>query len=373
MRQNIAVIFGGDSAEHEVSIITGLQAFEKIDKDKYAPFALYLKRNGEFAFFPEMESRKDFNPKGGKSATLGRDNDGAFISFGGIVTAHKIYLHSALLALHGGTGENGSLQGMLEILDIPYTSSGVEGSAVAMNKAVTKEVLANYRVPTIPGKSIFFPIDIEKAAAELISELQLPVIVKPVHLGSSIGLAVANTEVELQKALQAASLIDSEVVVEKFLQNFKEFNCSVRSLNGEIIASAVERPINKDEILSFADKYQRGGKKTGGMASLGRELPAQISEELANTIQEMVKKVYKVCRLRGMCRIDLIQTASGEVLVNEINPIPGSLSFYLWEATGTSFTQLLSEMLDEAKIENEKKRSRRLTYTSDIVEKFVNA
>jgi D-alanine-D-alanine ligase len=243
-----------------------------------------------------------------------------------------------------------------------------------MNKILTKEVLERNKISTIEYTRVFSILlseDIEESVKKIVSTLKLPLIVKPAHLGSSIGINIAHTQVELKKFLLEASQIDSEILVEKFVQNFIEYNVSVRSVNGTVEASEVEKPISRDEILSFADKYQRGGKKTGGMASLSRELPAKISKTLTIRLQRIATSVFEAIRAKGMIRVDFMVIGK-QVYVTEVNPIPGSMSYYLWEASGISFKEQISDLILQAIYDHQVQQSKRFEYQSDIVEKFVS-
>jgi D-alanine-D-alanine ligase len=239
------------------------------------------------------------------------------------------------------------LQGLLESVGIPFTSSGVEGSVLTMNKQLTKQLVKEAGIATVPGICVdTFTLRERYAqiAKEAVALLGLPLIIKPAHLGSSIGISVAHNEGDLKRMLLEASYLDSELVIETFIPKYVEYNCSVRMQNGVLETSEIERPMGKDEILSFEDKYKKGAKKTGGsgMASLTRELPAKISDQLKTTIQNFAKKAYVACRCKGLVRIDFMAAEDGNLYLTEINPIPGSLAFYLWEATGIQFKQQIT-------------------------------
>lgn len=373
--KKVAILFGGVSAEHEVSIITGLQVLEQIDRKNYEPYAIYLTKEGLFKH-QNIKKRKDFKQNGGSLVTFGRDDKGAYF-VENKAFAKKVYLEAAYLAFHGGNGESGQIQGFLETLGIPYTSPGVEASAIVMNKVLTKQVLADNGISVVPGIGIYssdVKNDLDGVIAKVKKAIELPVIIKPVHLGSSIGINIARTQVELKKYLLEAAHVDTEILVEKLLTNFVEYNCSVRMRGDEIQTSEIERPISSDEILSFADKYEKGGnKKQSGMASLNRELPAKISDILKTRIEETAKEAFIACRCKGMVRIDFMATSSGKVYLTEINPIPGSMAFYLWEASGITFTQQISDLIEQAILDWHDRSSLKLNYDSDIVEKFVKS
>ncbi len=374
--KNIAVLFGGVAPEHEVSIITGLQVIEKIDRKCFSPYSIKLSQEGDFYYYPALAKKKDFLKIKPKKINFGKDEKGAFfVPLKGLIRK-KIYLDAAYLAFHGGLGESGQIQGFFEILNLPYTSPAVESSAISMNKALTKEVLERHGIATAAWARVF-SAQVRKGPDKLLSEilkiLKFPLIVKPVHLGSSIGVKVVNTRVELKKSLLEASFMDSEILVEKFLKKPIEYNVSVRTVNGKIEASEVERPISEDEILSFKDKYQKGGKKTSGMASLNRELPAKIKSSLARSLKEIAVKVYKLTRASGVIRVDMMLDRNQKILVTEVNPIPGSMAYYLWEASGVSFKDQITNLINEAIRLHKERIEKRLIYESDIVEKFVNS
>lgn len=368
--KNTVVLFGGKSAEHEVSVITALQVLENIDRKKFKPFAIRLSKDGLFEYLPSLRNKSQYFKIKPQTVIFGSDSKGSYFQVSGLLKK-KNYIDVAYLAFHGGNGEGGQLQGFLETLNIPYTSPSVESSVITMNKVLTKQVLSSHGIKTVEGVNICEE-DIKRDVDEVIKniKLKLPVIIKPVHLGSSIGINIARTKVELKKHLLEAAHIDSEILVEKLITNFKEFNISVRSVGGKIQTSEIERPLSQDEILSFADKYQRGGKKTGGMASLSRELPAKISKKLEDKLKDLAVQVFRAIRAKGMIRIDFMVTGNN-IYVTEVNSIPGSMSYYLWEASGISFKKQITDLLHEAISDFEKLKSKHLDYKSDIVEKFI--
>ena len=369
--KTVLFMFGGVSAEHEVSVVTGLQALEHLDRSKYDPAVMYADKEGRLFHLPGLFSRKGYLRAKRIPASFGRDEKGGFVRAGGL-TALRPY--AAFLAFHGGTGESGPLQGLLESCGIPFTSCGVEASAVAMNKWLTKEAAKGISVPVVPAvlvTGVEVRADSRAAAAKAEKELGFPVIVKPAHLGSSIGISVAKSAVELEKRLIEAAHMDQTIVVERFLSGMTEYNCAVRKVADTYEASEVERPLGKDEILSFADKYERGAKKTGGgMASLQRELPAKIPAEKRALIQEFAKKVFAAIGGKGMARIDFMEH-EGTLYLTEVNPIPGSMAFYLWEASGIPYREQISTLIEEAVNDAEAAKSLRLDYHSDIIERFV--
>lgn len=371
-RLNIIILFGGVSPEHEVSVISGLQVIENIDRTKFDVYAIEQTQEGLFNYYEELFWKQDYLKIKPRLINFGRDKKGAFFTTLGIFK-RKTYVDIAYLAYHGGNGESGQVQGLLEVLNIPYTSSNVESSAISMNKVLTKEVLEKNEIMTVPWTRIFsedVKNDVNGSIDRVLDKLSLPIIIKPTHLGSSIAINIAKNKVELKKYLLQASQVDSEILIEKFMKRFVEYNISVRCINGVVETSEIEKPISKDEILSFADKYKKGGKKIGGMASLDRELPAKINISLKNKLQDIAKNVFRLIRAKGMLRIDFME-AKNKVYVTEVNPIPGSMAFYLWEASGISFKDQITNLLDEAIIDDENRKSKFLKYDSDIIEKFA--
>jgi D-alanine-D-alanine ligase len=380
-KKPVLILFGGVSAEHEVSVITGLQVVEAIDRENYIPYTIYVDKKGGLFYLQNLKDRGGFFTVPRKSVSFGRDARGGYAQFAGALgglRTEKIYPYAAYLAFHGGKGESGPMQGLMESVEIPFTSPGQEASAVTMNKELTRRVAEAAGIPVAPGMSVFaaeIKKDAAGVAAAIINNLSLPVIIKPAHLGSSIGLNIARTDIELQKFLLEATFIDNEILVEKYLSLAAEYNCAVRAINGVIETSEIERPVSKDEILSFADKYQRGAKKTGGsasgMASLNRELPAKIDESLRREIQDLAKRIFVACACKGMIRIDFMLTTDHKLYLTEPNPIPGSMAFYLWEASGIPFKQQISDMIEQAVRDEAQAATMHLDYETDIIEKFT--
>lgn len=375
MKQPILVVFGGIAPEHEVSVVTGLQALERVDRARFEPHVVYMDQKGALWYLPGLEDRYGFYRVKRIPAAFGRDTQGGYLRASGLLGT-TIRPYAAFLASHGGTGENGPVEGLMKSAGVPATGPTVESAAIAMNKKLTKEAVGSAGVPVLPDVRFFADEVVknpEECATRVAGCVGLPAIVKPVHLGSSIGITVAKTAVELQKALLEASHMDSEVIVEPFLAEITEFNCAVREMvDGSLQASEVERPVGHDAILSFADKYERGGKKQGGgMASLSRELPAKITPEKKREIQELAQKAYRATRSAGMARLDFMQSKEGELYLTEINPIPGSLAFYLWEASGIPFATQITDALEAAVARAKREEALILEYKSDIIERFT--
>lgn len=374
MKEPIAILFGGVSPEHDISVITGLQVFEQINKDLFEPHVIYQNKKGVFLYLPLLKNKKDFLTTKQVEISWGRGASGGFFTFG--LFKKRIYPTTAYLAFHGGGGEGGEIQGLLQSLDIPVTSPSHESSVITMNKVLMKEVLSHTNISLVPDVHIHAQeiSHLTDTVDTVEKKLGLPVIVKPAHMGSSIGIVVAKTSVELEKALNATQHIDTEILVEKFIPQFEEYNISLLANDQELLMSEIEHPLKSNETLSFHDKYKKGGaKKTGGgMANLSRELPANISQELATKIQSLAKTAYRACRCTGTVRVDFMVTPENEIYLSEINSIPGSMSYYLWEASGISFQDQITRSIHEAKHVMKKRTSLRLDYDSQgVVETFL--
>jgi D-alanine-D-alanine ligase len=275
-----------------------------------------------------------------------------------------------IVVMHGLNGEDGTLQGLLELAGVPYTSTGVAGSALGMDKIMMKQFFRGADLPVLPGlwfTRSAYRENSEKVIREIVDDLGFPVFVKPANLGSSIGVSRADNADELADSLDLAFEYDRRVLVEKGLDKPIELNCSVLGYDDEAEASPIEMPINSDEFLDFKDKYlASGGSK--GMASLHRVLPAPIEDELRDEIQKMSVRIFRLLDCKGVVRIDyMFDRASERIYITEINTIPGSLAFYLWENAGLSYTRLIDRMIEYAEKAHADKNAANYAYTSDIL------
>jgi D-alanine-D-alanine ligase len=376
IRKNILIMFGGQSSEHEVSVISGLQILENIDKDLFNPIVIYITKKGEFKYVKDLLTRKEFLSKKHISVHFEKRERNAYLACDNNPFFKALKIDSAYLAFHGGNGEIGPVQGLLETFEIPYTSPSYESSTICMNKAITKEIFTSKKLPTLPYlsiNSIDCDNELDTVVDNIIKGVGLPAVVKAVHIGSTIGVMTAKTEIDLKKALLILSKLDRELLVEKMLINFTEYNISVRKIENNIETSVIEKPVKHDELLSFKDKYQTGSKsKSSGMASLDREIPAKIDTDFAEKITEIAKKAYQTMRCSGTVRIDfMFDLDSKSLYITEINTIPGSLAFYLWEASGVPFRDQITASIDQSFVEQKHKDLLKFQYESDIVEKFV--
>jgi D-alanine-D-alanine ligase len=376
-KTNIAIMCGGSTYEHEVSIISGIQIAQNIDRTKYEPFFVYFDKNNDIFLIKGLKTSREFKQNKRVPVDLVK-RDGRLV-----IRPHKLFKKAlavdiCFMAFHGGAGESGPIQGMLELFNVPYTGATLEGAVITMNKSLTKEVLINNDVPVLPWVTVFgneFQADKTGTVDLILEKLELPIICKPVHLGSSIGIKIVHTKIELEQQLSIATRTDSEVLLEPAIDEFTEYNISVRSSANGLAFSPIEEPVREGKVLSFDDKYANGGKKGGGkstgggMELLDRTVPAKISNELAAEIREQAKRSYRACRLSGMLRIDFMYS-DGKLYCTEINPIPGSLAFYLWEAGGEPFQEQITQGIEDA-LQRHADKIHVVPYETDIVDKFI--
>jgi D-alanine-D-alanine ligase len=375
---NLLIAFGGASPEHEVSVLSALQAAAALKESGYNLHPLYISKTGrwftgdvllELERFQDLKKLEQmaipcfFAQNGLGQTVLREDKSGLFSKPSDTV------IDNVLTAFHGSAGENGSFQGLCETFNIPYTGSGVLGSALGMDKVTAKNFSKAHGIPVVEGIDFYESewIEREESIHKQIDQLQYPAVIKPVHLGSSIGVEVVKTREELIRAVETAFRYDSHILVEKAISPLTEINCSVLGTPQKNRASVCERPIGGEELLSFRDKYLReDGSK--GMASADRIIPADISDELSSSIRETAMKIFRVFNCSGVARLDfLIDSDSKQFYFNEINTIPGSFSFYLWKETGVSFPGLLKELLDIAVEQHRNKNGRILSYETNLL------
>ena len=367
-------MFGGNSTEHEISIISAVQAMLSLDRERYDVIPLYITKDtrfftGEALFAIENYKNIPSLLKKCTEITLIREGDIAGIyrfpqkAFGKNRLGH---IDVAFPIVHGTNVEDGVLAGYIEMLGLPYVGCDVASSALGMDKYAMKAVFADAGIPVLPAK-LYTSSDYTDADAlmeRIEGEFTYPVIVKPVNLGSSIGISVARDRAGLAKSLDTAFSFAEIVLVERAITNLREINCAVLGDRFEAEASECEEPITGDEILSFTDKYVSGAKDGGakGMASVKRKIPAPLTENQREEIRALAVKAFKTLGASGVARIDfMIDGDENKLYLNEINTIPGSLSFYLWEPLGVSYKELLNRMVDLA-LKRQRERAR-LTYS----------
>lgn len=374
----ILVAFGGASPEHEVSVLTAMQAMAALDESQYEIKPLYITKSGRWLtgeILSDLEQYQDLKKLEDRATpcafaqnelgqpVLQETKSGYF----GRAKTYPVY--AVLTAFHGSAGENGAFQGVCETYNIPCTGSGVMGSAVGMNKVAAKTICRAHNIPVVEEVNFYETdwVENEEPIISSIENLGFPVIVKPVHLGSSIGVEIAQDRDTLQKAVETAFRYDAHLLVEKVISPLIEINCSVLGTAQKNRVSVCERPLGKEELLSFQDKYQREeGSK--GMASADRIIPADISEELAKSIQKASSNIFRLLSCSGLARLDfLVDGNTDQFYFNEINTIPGSFSFYLWKESNLPFRELLQELIDIAIQQHQEKNGRVLSYKTNLL------
>lgn len=376
--KTIAVMFGGRSAEHDVSTITAHEPIIRslMTSGQFDVWPVYITKQGKWyadkamndlAFFkqPDYEERL----KGMKQVQLSF-TDGLSLVWPGML-GKSVKIDFAFPSMHGTYGEDGSLMGLLRMADVPFVGCDIFASAVAMDKVLTKQVVAAEGMPVVPYVW-FTRAQWEKDKAELrkrIAELGLPLFIKPVHLGSSIGITKAKSEAELENAIEVALHYDDKVLVEKSVENLIEITLPIMG-NDDIKPALPERPLNKTEFFDFNDKYMSGGKKGGGANSEYSEVPAKIGEEMTKRVINLGVQVYRALGCTGIARVDfLIDAGTNTLYVNEVNTLPGSLYHHNWRKAGVSNLELVLGLVKLAEDRFAAQKDLTLTFNSDILKK----
>lgn len=383
MKTTVAVFFGGQSVEHEVSIISGIQAYAALNRAKYGAIPVYIAKDNTLYTGEQMgdiESYKNMKTclEQATRVLLVPENGRVHLvrypmkKFGGnIVGTFDV----AMPVVHGTNAEDGTLMGMLEMLNVPYTGCDVTSSAAGMDKYLMKAALKQAGLPVLDAEiytSRQYTTDDEIVLNLIDKKFPYPVIVKPANLGSSVGISLAGSRSELRNAMDTAFEFSTRVLVEPAVQNLREINCAVLGDIDGAEASACEEPVTTHEILDFSDKYisnagKAGGEKSG-MSSLKRRLPAVLPEGMTERVQDLAVKTFQALGCSGVARVDFLNDKeSGALYVNEINTIPGSLAFYLWEAAGLKFDALLDRMIELALKRQRERRALTFTYASNIL------
>ncbi len=334
--KTVLVFFGGQSVEHDVSIITGVMTLNSVDKTKYSALPVYVNKKGEWFFGKELYDIDGY--KNLKQEKLKRVTLTGGCNFLYLIKGKKLKkiaeVSLAINCMHGERGEDGSLSGLLNMCGIPLASPDMLGSSVAMDKAFTKKVAKALNVRTLPCVAVTDSADLK----EKLKGMDFPFIVKPNRLGSSIGINRANNMVELESAVNYALRFGNTAIIEPCLNDFIEINCSAYArADGSVRVSECERPVGRDKVLSFDDKYRLGR----------RVFPANIDEKISRAIKKHTLKLYKELAFTGVIRIDYF-VVNGKVYLNEINTVPGSLAYYLFCDTLKDFGTMLNELFEVA-------------------------
>jgi D-alanine-D-alanine ligase len=395
----VAVLFGGRSVEHEVSVISGHQAMDALDQAGYPVLPIFITKQGDWYAGEGLRNldlyrEQTFHAAGLKNVyrvSLSPDRSVRQLVVhpgvgGGLLggKSPKLWADVFFPVLHGTHGEDGSMQGLFELADVPYVGSGVLASALGMDKVRQKQVLRQAGIPVLEC------VEVSRAEWDLYSEAFIgrveagagyPAIVKPVSLGSSVGVTRCVDRAALKDAIDLALELDGRALVEEALTDFIEVNCSVMGPPEK--ASACEQPMGYQEVLSFDDKYKHGGKKLGGgaggaaaaapsagMAGQRRVVPAPIGDELTTKVQGLAVAAFHAIGASGVVRVDfLYQAAKKRLLLNEINTTPGSLSYYLWEEEGLRFDQLVTKLVAIALERHERDRATVYSFSANLLTK----
>lgn len=380
MKIKVGVIFGGVSVEHEISVISAVQAMSNIDQEKYDIVPIYISKDRTWytgKMLMDIDIYKDFEDlkRYASKVTLYKKDNHFYLQSLGFFKRIVEEIDVAFPIVHGTNVEDGTLQGYLDTIGIPYVGSSVLGAALGQDKVVMKQVFESEKLPIAPY--IWFYdneyLNNTDVITKNISKLGYPVIVKPASLGSSVGIAVVKDEKDLDEAVMDAITYDKKIVVEKMVENLVEVNCSVLGNYEYQQTSLIEEVMSVDEFLTYKDKYIGGkkGSKSKGMVSTNRIIPARINDKLKEEVEELSKEVFKVLNLSGVCRIDfLIDKKKEKVYINEPNTIPGSLSFYLWEPAGKKYSELLDEMITLAIKDYKNKNKKVYSFDTNVLSNY---
>lgn len=377
MKTNIAFFFGCRSVEHEVSIISAVQAMAAIDREKYDIIPVYVTKQGEmytgdslftieeYRDLPGLTAkcRKVFFVREGECVLMKYDEKKGLFS----KRTEDVRIDLAFPVVHGTNCEDGTMQGYFEFLGLPYVGCDIISSAVGMDKAVFKDVLKNAGLPCldcVTFRAREYTADKDAVKNRIKEKIGFPLIIKPCNLGSSVGISKVDREDDLEEAVSLAFSFADKILAERAVTAIREINCSVLGDTDSCEASVCEEPFMSDEILSYDDKYMSNSKggQSKGMASLGRKIPADLPKEKSEEIRRLACQVFKAVGASGVVRIDfIIDEDTGSVYANEINTIPGSLSFYLWDAAGLKYPQLCDRLIDIAF--RRQRKTENLTFT----------
>ena len=375
----VGVVFGGRSVEHDVSIVTAHQVMAVLSA-KHSVIPIYVTREGRWLSAPALNDLSVYRE--GRAEDVGEDAHipptagygGLQVAGGRLKGARKIELDVVVCSIHGTYGEDGTLQGLLEMADLPYTGSGVLASSVGMDKVAMKAAFRAAGVPVVPD----VVVDTEEALPldRIESEIGYPAFVKPARLGSSVGIGKARDRAGLESAIEVARRYDHRLLIERSMEGCIEVNCSVLGGAGRTPSVSVcEQPVAWEEFLSFSDKYMRGdksakGSSDSGMAAQQRRIPAPISDVLTKQVQESAVEAFQAIDASGIARIDsFVDEQSGQSWVGEINTAPGSFAFYLWEASGIAFSELMDTTIEIALAQHARRKALMFTYDSGMLER----
>ena len=385
MKIKVGVIFGGETVEHEVSIISALQAMEHMNQDKYDIIPIYIAKDRTWytgKLLMDIDVFRNFNDLkkyANKCMLVTKEGKYYLQKTTGLFRKDITDLDIMFPIVHGNNVEDGTLAGLLESIGIPYVGSGVLGSALGQDKVVMKQVFKSMNLPIV-DYVWFYDTDYAEVSDEIknkIYDLGYPVIVKPAKLGSSVGITYVNDAKDIDSAINDAIQYDNKIIVEKAVENLVEVNCSVLGNYAYQQTSEIEEVKGKKAMLTYQDKYLgngkgskgcKGGLKTQGMASASRIIPARIDSKTEEEVREIACEAFKALNMSGVCRIDfLINNETRKVYINEPNTIPGSLAFYLWEPKGKSYEELIDDIITLAIKDYKAKHKKIYSFDTNIL------
>ena len=381
MKTKVGVFFGGRSTEHEISVISANQAMAAMSREKYDIIPVYITKEGKWytgEALTDVANYRDTDALLQKCEQVymrpiyGDYNLYSMKTAGVFRHDHKVIaaLDVVLPVLHGSNGEDGTFQGVIETIGIPFAGCDVLASANGMDKITMKMILASEDVPVVDyvwftDKEWFSRHDALVEKVE--KKLGYPVIVKPANLGSSVGIHRADNRKDLEAAVADAEKYTSRIIVEHLVEDLCEINCSVLGNCDDYRMSVLEEPIKSGEILSYEDKYMGGTKTERGMQASKKRIPADLPADMTERIKFLAGETFRVLSCHGVSRVDfIVDRKDNSVYVNEINTIPGSLSFYLWEATGLTFEALMDELVRLAFKRKEEQSRKTVSYSANI-------
>jgi D-alanine-D-alanine ligase len=380
----VGVIYGSRSVEHEVSVITALQAMSALDPSRYEVVPLYITKEGEWLTGEALRKLETYQTLADARRGLSRatilpfPNDGAlqleersrWLPIGG---AARLAIDVAFPCIHGTYGEDGTLQGLLELARIPYVGCGVLASALGMDKIVMKSVFRAADLPVLDCAVVRrdeWRAAPDQVVSRVAATIGFPAFVKPANLGSSVGISRAIDAVSLKQAIDIAVNYDRRALVEHALDGAVDVNCSVLGNDTDVQVSVCEQPVSWEQFLSYEDKYIRGGKSQG-MKGLNRRIPAPISAEATTRVQRLAIQAFQAIDASGVARVDFLLTPDEQVYVNEINTLPGSLAFYLWEASDLPFPRLLDRLVEFALTRSTAQKDLTFSFDSSLLRKTL--
>ena len=380
MKTNVAVFFGGRSVEHEISVISALQAIHAFNVERYNIVPIYISKQGRWYTGNDLLDIRNYKDMKGLTSkctevfmrpeysdyNLYKAETSMFSKRNTVVAE----LHVVIPVLHGTNGEDGIFEGLLETIGIPFAGCNTLSSANGMDKITMKMILKECDIPVVDY--VWFTDrqwfnEREQLIAKIEEKIGYPVIVKPANLGSSVGIGKASNREELIEKVNHAEKFSQRIIVEDMIEQLQEINCSVLGDADEHESSVCEEPIKTGDFLSYEDKYMGGSKSAKGMQASEKRIPADLPVEISEKIRHMAGETFRVLSCHGVSRIDvMIDRKDNSIYVNEINTIPGSLSFYLWEATGISFEKLMDRLVELAFKRKRLTDQKTFTYEQDI-------